>query len=110
MPSKDEMSAGWRLVETISISKEVAQPAELPTPGFDEWYVFDSIPRVVPMRNHVNQYDFSVLHECGAAESFWEQVRKTQPLHILGAGTPSMFLVTRDREIFERVKESNVLA
>jgi hypothetical protein len=110
VPSKDEMDAGWSLVETIAITKEIVQTAELPAPGFDEWYVFDSIPRVVPMRNHVNMYDFSVLHQCAVAESFWEQVRTTQPLHVLGAGTPSIFLVTRDRESFERMKALDVLA
>jgi hypothetical protein len=104
MPSADELSAGWSLYDTTAISREIAQPAELPTPGFDEWYVFDSTPQVVPMRNHVNRYNFSVLDECDATELFWEQIRKAQPLHVLGAGTPNMFFVTRDRDSFERVK------
>lgn len=104
VPSEDELSAGWSLCETTAISREIAQPAELPAPGFDEWYVFDSTPQVVPMRNHVNQYNFSVLDECDATELFWEQIRKAQPLHVLGAGTPNMFFVTRDHDSFERVK------
>lgn len=105
MPSEDEQNAGWRLFKTTAISKEVVQPSELPAPGFDEWYVFNSTPQVVPLRNHVNRYNFSVLDECDATELFWEQIRIAQPLHVLGAGTPNIFLITRDWEIFKRVKE-----
>ncbi len=105
VPSEHELDAGWRVVETTAISKEVAQLEELPTPGFDEWYVFDSPPQVVPLRNHVNQYNFSVLDESDASELFWEQIRNTQPFHVLGAGTPNMFLVTRDCAIFNHVKQ-----
>lgn len=105
VPSEHELNAGWRLFDTTAISKEVVQPSELPAPGFDEWYVFNSTPQVVPLCNHVNRYNFSVLDKCDATELFWEQIRKTQPLHVLGAGTPNIFLATRDCDIFKRVKE-----
>lgn len=59
---------------------------------------------IAPKRNHVNQYGFSVFDKGTETESFWEQVRKSGPLHILGVGTPNMFFVTRDRDSFERVK------
>ncbi|MEC5217399.1 hypothetical protein RCH09_002357 [Actimicrobium sp. GrIS 1.19] len=101
----DELTAGWRLAETVAISKEITEAAELPAPGFDEWYVFDVVPSLVPTRNYVNCYSFSPLSECDTTELFWEQIRMTQPLHVLGAGTPHMFFVTRDRDSFERVKK-----
>jgi hypothetical protein len=109
-PSVDELTAGWSFAGTVAISREIAQATELPAPGFDEWYVFDVVPSVVPTRNYVNQYNFSVLDECDTTDSFWEQIRMTQPLHVLGAGTPNMFFATRDRESFERVKGLNILA
>lgn len=49
---------------------------------------------------------FSVLDESDATTSFWEQIKKTQPLHALGASTPNMFFLTRDRETFERVLQA----
>ncbi len=109
-PSAEELTAGWSVVGTTAISREIAQVTELPAPGFDEWYVFDGVPSAVPTRNYVNQYNFSVLDECDTTDSFWEQIITTQPLHILGAGTPNMFFATRDRESFKRVKELNILA
>lgn len=76
----------------------------------DEWYVFDAVPSIVPTLNYVNRYNFSPFDSCDETESFWEQIRTTQPLHILGAGTPHMFFVTRDRDSFERVKNLSILA
>ncbi len=110
VPPEDEIRDGWRFVDAIAISKAVTHPAELPTPGFDEWYVFDSMPQLIPTRNHVNQYGFSVLGNDDAAASFWDQVTRTQPLHALGAGTPNMFFVTRDRETFQRIQKLDVSA
>lgn len=110
VPSQEERRDGWRLVETTAISKAITRPAELPAPGFDEWYIFDSMPQLIPKRNHVNQYGFSVLDDGDAAESFWKQVTVTKPLHVLGAGTPNMFFVSRDREIFQQVLRLNVAA
>lgn len=110
LPSQDEIGSGWSLAGSTGISKEITRLAELPTPGFDEWYVFDSMPQLVPTRNHVNQYGFSVLGDDDAAASFWDQVTRTQPLHALGAGTPNMFFVTRDRETFQRIQKLDVSA
>jgi len=109
-PSVDELASGWSLAGTVAISKEIIEAAELPAPGFDEWYVFDVVPSIVPTRNYVNRYNFSPFDECDTTESFWEQIRMTQPLHVLGAGTPHMFLVTCDRDSFERVKNLHILA
>ena len=110
VPSQDEMRMGWSAVKTTAISNEIVRPAELPAPGFDEWYVFDSMPQIIPKRNHVNLYGFSVLGDGHETGSFWEQVTSTQPLHVLGAGTPNMFFVTRDRESFQRVRALNISA
>jgi len=110
LPSQDEIRDGWSLVDNIAISTAVTRSAELPTPGFDEWYVFDSMPQRIPKRKHVDLYGFSVLDDGDAAESFWEQVRDTQPLHVLGAGTPNMFFVTRDRGSFQRIQGLNISA
>lgn len=110
VPSEEELKSGWSRRETTAISREIEQFTELPAPGFDEWYVYDSAPLDCPKRNHVNRYGFSVFDKGIETESFWEQIRKSDPLHILGAGTPNMFFVTRDRDSFERVKSLHVTA
>jgi hypothetical protein len=107
-PSLVEVNAGWSLVGSTGISKEIENPTELPTLGFDEWYVFDAIPHVVPMHSHVNYYNFSLLDECDATRSFWKQIRETSPLHVLGDGAPNSFVVTRDRTIFNRLQNLTI--
>jgi len=110
VPSEQELRSGWSRRESTAISREIEQLTELPAPGFDEWYVYDSAPLKCPKRNHVNRYGFSVFDEGIETESFWEQIRKSDPLHVLGAGTPNMFFVTRDRDSFERVKRLHLTA
>lgn len=110
LPSEAELKSGWSRCETTAISRDVVQVTELPAPGFDEWYVYDSAPLICPQRNHVNRYGFSVFDEGVITESFWDQIRQVAPLHILGAGTPNMFFLTRDRQIFDRVKKLYVAA
>lgn len=108
-PSSESLLAGWQVENGVAISRKIAQITELPSPGFDEWYVFEDVPCTVPTCSFVNQYDFSVLDESAAALSFWEQIQTTKPLHVLGAGTPNMFFVTRDRASFERVSSLSTL-
>jgi hypothetical protein len=110
VPSDEQLKSGWSRCETIAISKAITQLTELPVPGFDEWYVYDSAPLNCPKLNHVNRYGFSIFDNGAIAESFWEQIRKAEPLHILGTGMPNMFFVTRDRDIFNRVKNLYVAA
>ena len=109
-PSVGELSGGWSVAGKVAISKRIAHTTELPAPGFDEWYVFNVAPKVVPTRSYVNRYNFSVFDDDDTAGAFWEQVRLTQPLHVLGAGTPNMFFATRDRASFEHVRGLNLPA
>ena len=102
-PSTDDIENGWTVHGTIAISPTVQSILELPTPGFDEWYVYDGDPPTTHHVNFVNQFGFSPLDmTCEQTSKFWEQVRRVRPLHLLGAGTPTMFLVTRDESIYLR--------
>ncbi|MGC4441950.1 hypothetical protein ABXW85_24100, partial [Streptococcus suis] len=52
-------------------------------------------------RSSVNRFGFAPLPPDKATD-FWAQVETALPLHVLGAGTPTMFLATRDRISFDR--------
>jgi hypothetical protein len=108
IPSEAELAGGWCVIDRIAVSPKVEAISELPVPGFDEWYVFDSIPAVCPKRNFVNRYGFSPLGlDDDELRSFWLQIETARPVHVLGAGAPNMFLVTRNQDVFERVKRFN---
>ncbi len=104
-PSEEELATGWRAEALATISPRIVRPDELPTPGFDEWYVFDHAPTSIPDRNHVNCFGFSVLADDESSISFWSQIEATQPIHALGCGTPNMFLVTRDETIVNSLRD-----
>jgi hypothetical protein len=100
-PSAAELASGWEVVDRIAISPQVASASTLPMPGFDEWYVYDERPNAYAYKAFVNQFGFSPLAvEDPKVTEFWAQVDATRPLHVLGAGTPFMFVVTRDADLF----------
>jgi hypothetical protein len=102
-PTQGELDNGWSVHGGQAVSPLVQAASDVPAVGFDEWYVYDGD---VPNEHHkafVNRLGFSPLDPtCVEADAFWEQVKRLQPLHVLGAGTPTMFLVTRDEQTYAR--------
>jgi len=70
---------------TTSVSPRVQDIADLPTPGFDEWYVYEG---ELPREQHaisVNHFGFSILDEQSEqAQVFWSQVENFQPFACMG--------------------------
>ncbi|MFZ6770230.1 hypothetical protein ACO0LM_24520 [Undibacterium sp. Di26W] len=104
-PDQLDLVQGWTLHDTMAISPQVKNVSDLPTPGFDEWYVYDGQARFEYHASFVNRYGFSPLDEsCEYANDFWRQVGQYQPLHVLGTGAPAMFVVTKDEDVFKRIQ------
>ncbi|CAE6824552.1 hypothetical protein [Paraburkholderia haematera] len=101
-PTDEEFTAGWSKIGALAVSPLVKVISQLPMPGFDEWYVYDRLLKLEPHANFVNRLGFSPLNvDDTYTEEFWRQVIKLEPLHVLGSGTPGLFLVTRDKTLFE---------
>ncbi|KUY74078.1 hypothetical protein [Burkholderia sp. RF4-BP95] len=101
MPTDEEFMAGWSTIGKLAVSPLVKAVSQLPMPGFDEWYVYDRLNEYEPHANFVNRLGFSALNfDDEYTEQFWGQVIKFEPLHVLGSGTPGLFLVTRDEVRF----------
>jgi hypothetical protein len=64
-------------------------------------------PGEVPDEHHrlfVNRYGFAPLDELNSeTQDFWDQVETLRPLHVVGAGTPTMFFAAQDEAIFRKV-------
>jgi hypothetical protein len=100
-PTQAELDCGWEVVNGVAVSPKIAVVSDLLTAGFDEWYVYEERPRPYGYLASVNRFGFAPLPPDQAPE-FWTQVEDALPLHVLGAGTPTMFLATRDRKSFDR--------
>lgn len=106
LPSAADFATGWEVIDGIAVSPQIASASSLPMPGFDEWYVYDKTPDAYAYKAFVNQFGFSPLAvENPKVLEFWAQVDATRPLHVLGAGTPVMFVATRDVDLFDQVSE-----
>ena len=106
-PTPEELSCGWRADGAATVSSKILRSDDLPSPGFDEWYVFPEWPKTSPTSSHVNRFGFSVLEEGETVESFWDQVDHLRPLHVLGCGAPHMFLITRNERILGALDQAN---
>lgn len=105
-PSAAELANGWEVIEGFAVSPRVASASALPMPGFDEWYVYDKRPSAYAYKTFVNHFGFSPLAiDDPKVSEFWAQVDATRPLHVFGAGTPVMFVVTQDTDLFNQLNE-----
>ncbi len=106
-PTQSEYDLGWQKKNGQAISPRIEVATELPWAGFDEWYLYDG---EVPDTKHeffVNRIGFVPLDVFELeTQAFWVQVERLQPLHVVGAGTPTMFFCTRDEVIFRKVSSS----
>lgn len=104
LPTRDELDEGWTMRNEVAISPILHDTSHLPMPGFDEWYVYDHEASMEDLRSFVNWLGFAPLNdENSETQDFWAQVERFRPLHVLGAGTPTMFFATRDEAVFRRV-------
>ena len=103
-PTQAEYAKGWVKRNEVAVSPIVVDASELPTPGFDEWYVYVGDAPEAHHRSFVNRWGFAPLDESNPeVQDFWGQVERFQPLHVVCAGTPTMFFATRDEAIFRKV-------
>lgn len=100
-PTDAELEYGWEVVNGVAVSPKIVRVSDRPTPSFDEWYVYEERPGPYSYHASVNHFDFAPLPP-DQATGFWAQVEAALPLHVLGAGTPTMFLATRDKKSFDQ--------
>jgi hypothetical protein len=104
-PTDDEVNAGWRRIGVLALSPKVQAVSQLPAPGFDEWYVYDRIQEPAHHTNFVNTWGGPLSSGKENTNAFWDQVIRLNPLHVLGAGSSTLFLVTRDEALFRAITE-----
>jgi hypothetical protein len=100
-PTAEELIDGWKTVGDLAVSPRIRIASTLPMPNFDEWYIYDRNIDLGVHRAFVNHGGFAPLNEGDSlTDGFWAQIERLKPDHVVGAGTPTLFLVTRDKEIY----------
>lgn len=101
--SAAEIARGWQRLGDLAISPMITDIAQLPTPGFDEWYVFECLPDRARLSRFSSAIAFQPFTECDKVNGFWSQIEDMQPVHALLGACPGLLLITRDASIYERV-------
>lgn len=100
--SPPEIERGWQYVGDLAVSPPVTDIAQLPAPGFDEWYVFEHLPDRAKLSRFRSDITFQPFAEGVEADEFWSQISDLQPEHALFGACPNLLLITRDVDIYER--------
>lgn len=96
--SAREIADGWHRVVDFAISPLITDVAQLPTPGFDEWYNFEHLPDRATLSRLSTAIAFAPFADFGMADQFWSQVEELQPVHALHGGF-DLLLITQDTAI-----------
>lgn len=100
-PTSEDLAAGWQSIGQLAVSPRIEAVDALPLLHFEEYYLYDREPVLAPHRHFVNRCEFSPLAEGDAeTEAFWAQIAQHRPDHVAGAGSPALFLVTRDEALW----------
>src|SRR5688572_15983583 len=123
----DERRGGWTSTDGVAYSPRITDPREIPSDGYDEWYVFRSPIRLAKSEVFVNYGDFSLQsarpilnqlaptwdrplathqHDWVAAcqERFWNQLVRLQAETYLAEGD-NLICVTRNEETLDALRE-----
>ena len=97
-----EIASGWQRVGDLAISPIIMDIAQLPPPGFDEWYVFERLPDRARLSRFSSAIAFQPFGESDKVDAFWAQIEDLQPVHAL-LGACRLLLITQDAVIYESV-------
>lgn len=104
--SPEESAAGWRRVGDVAYSPRVGSPAELPTAGYDEWYVFDEPPEPFEVADTFVNYAAFTLRDEAERQTrarFWAELARLRPRTYLSDGG-TLIVVTRDPTDFAAIE------
>jgi hypothetical protein len=98
-----QIAAGWEAVGDLVVSPVITDIAQLPTPGFDEWYVFERMPDRDRLSRFGGAVEFRPFGEGAEADEFWEQIADLRPVHGLFGGGPGLVVISRDSAVYDGV-------
>ena len=102
--SPQEKKEGWKTLHGIAISPGLKSNTNIPTAGFDEWYIFDSVPmKLVIEEKFVNYFNLDLSEDSDDVTRFWTEVEKHKPYIYLSDGT-RLTIVSSDNELARQIE------
>jgi hypothetical protein len=122
VPSDTETATGWQRREEIAYSPRIRSVEEIPSAGWDEWYIFEepvdlgtshlgeNIFEVSQEQGHVSvfvNYGFA-LHppeRASLANLFWPQIERIRPESYI-ADNDYLSLASRNKTLFTSIRDA----
>lgn len=124
-PAPEEEALGWTLLGDALVSPPLARQLQIPSGGYDEWYIFEALPAsFVASDCYVNYADFHLAdpRELPASldpprdhsrfdwlapiqERFWRDMERLNPSSYIADGDTGI-VVSRDARFVRRVGEA----
>lgn len=124
-PNAEQVSAGWKVVDSAMVSPPLVEGLEIPYEQFDEWYIFnDDHARLHDFERFVNYGGFNLADPRAMAESFdptwersgldwlypiqrqfWQQINNLSPVSYIGSGDYDV-VVTQSPSFAESVRQA----
>lgn len=102
--SPDEKNNGWRTLNGIAISPKIKNDSEIPTAGFDEWYIFSSAPtKFAVEEKFVNYSNLDLSEDSDDVTRFWTEIEKHQPQIYISEGN-RLTIASSDKELIRRIE------
>lgn len=103
--SDEEKQIGWTDINEIATSPAVKKETDIPTAGFDEWYVFVKRPSTIKLTDvYVNYGSFNLEESSDLLKNFWQDIEHNHP-DIYVAEGDSLKIVTTDEKLKEDIEK-----
>jgi len=115
-PCDEERQAGWTVVGSAMVSPPLRDDIDIPEAGYDEWYVFETLPdNAWAPQVFVNYGSFTLAAVSDLPpdtmygwdwlpplqEEFWNQLREAQPVTFVAVSDWSVTVVSRRRDVID---------
>ena len=103
--SDEEKQAGWLDIDEIATSPAIKKETDIPTAGYDEWYVFTKRPLKIKLKDvYVNYVGFNLAENSDLVKNFWLDLEFNQPVMYVAEGD-SLIVVTTDEGLKQDIEK-----
>lgn len=101
--SAAEIACGWQRVSDLAIIPAITDVGQSPTPGIDEWFVFERLAERARLAKFSSANAFEPFGESDKVYEFWSKIEDLQPTQVPLGTCTSLLLTTQDAAKYERV-------
>lgn len=97
--SDDELADGYKYYGSIPFTKKISNPWEIPSAGYDEWYLFEEPREFQLSQTFINYSGFSLHNDpSNMLDQFWTQLNSANPVKFIAQNGHFIFITQIENE------------